>query len=239
MTSVINMQAKPFLQHWSAKMTAELCVDSLEFIAQMAERDREGAVQYLKGAASRYTKARAELGSSAHDLFERMARGQVVGRVHPDLVPYHRHFAEFLDRAQPEVIAMEEVAWSDRFGYAGSFDALMRISGELVMVDFKTSKSTYPEVSLQLSAYAFADRVIPAEGDPYAMPKVDAGAVLHVTGDQWALKPVEVSERVFTHFRALLHMHRWDRDVSKGVLGKPVLSGGPEALVTGTQRRAN
>lgn len=249
-TSVVGMLPKPFLAYWQAKMVAELAVDSLEFIEQMAQRDRDGAIQYLKGAANRYTKQRASIGSNAHDLFERMIRGEHLGRVHPDMEPYRRHFAEFLDTVQPELVRAEDVAWSDEHEYAGSFDAVLRLrlddngrpdpQGDpaLVMADWKTSKSTYPDVALQMSAYAHADYIISPDGSRTPMPEFDGACVLHITDETWAFKPVRIDQAdVFEHFLSLRHTFEWDKRVSKTVLGDPIASGAG-ALVTGTQRRA-
>jgi hypothetical protein len=243
------MLPKPFLAYWQAKMVAELAVDSLPFVEQMAARDRQGAVDYLKGAANRYTKSRAKVGSDAHDMFERMIRGQYVGPVHPDLVPYRDHFAEFLDVVQPELVFAEDVAWSDTHNYAGSFDAVLRLhldeegkpdpQGEpaLVVADWKTSKSTYPDVALQMAAYANADRIIHADGSTEDMPAFDGGAVLHITPDQWAFKPVRIDQDVFDVFLTLRKVFNWDRETSKTVLGRAIASSAG-TLVTGTQRRA-
>jgi hypothetical protein len=249
-TSVVGMLPKPFLAYWQAKMVAELAVDSLEFIERMAERDRQGAVDYLKGAANRYTKTRASVGSQAHDLFERMIRGQHVGRVHPDMVPYQRHFAEFLDGVQPELVRAEDVAWSDEHEYAGSFDGVLRLkldengkpdaSGEsaLVMADWKTGKNTYPDVALQMSAYAHAEFIIAPDGSREDMPDFDGAVVLHITDEQAAFKPVRVDESdVFAHFLHLRQTFNWVQRTSKTVLGDPIWSTGG-ALITGTQRRA-
>jgi hypothetical protein len=249
-TSVVGMLPKPFLAYWQAKMVAELAVDSLEFIERMAERDRQGAVDYLKGAANRYTKTRASVGSQAHDLFERMIRGQYVGRVHPDMVPYQRHFAEFLDGVQPELVRAEDVAWSDEHQYAGSFDGVLRLkldengkpdaSGEsaLVMADWKTGKNTYPDVALQMSAYAHAEFIIAPDGSREPMPDFDGAVVLHITDEQAAFKPVRIDESdVFAHFLHLRQTFNWVQRTSKTVLGDPIWSTGG-ALVTGTQRRA-
>jgi hypothetical protein len=249
-TSVVGMLPKPFLAYWQAKMVAELAVDSLEFIERMAERDRQGAVDYLKGAANRYTKTRASVGSQAHDLFERMIRGQYVGRVHPDMVPYQRHFAEFLDGVQPELVRAEDVAWSDEHEYAGSFDGVLRLkldengkpdaSGEsaLVMADWKTGKNTYPDVALQMSAYAHAEFIIAPDGSREAMPDFDGAVVLHITDEQAAFKPVRIDESdVFAHFLHLRQTFNWVQRTSKTVLGDPIWSTGG-ALITGTQRRA-
>ncbi|MFD7611004.1 hypothetical protein [Streptomyces sp. NPDC059828] len=250
-TSVVGMLPKPFLMFWAAKMTAELAVDSLPFVAQMAERDRQGAVDYLKGAARRYTKLRADVGSDAHDLFERLIRGEYVGSVHPDLEPYRRNFVAFLEAVNPRLERAEDVAWSDEHGYAGSFDAVLTVwlddkgnptpdrSGtpHLLMADWKTSKSTYPDVALQMSAYVNADRIISPDGQSEPMPEFDGAAVLHITPELWEFKPVRIDEEVFSFFLALRRVFTWDRDVSKTVLGRAIAksAGG---LVTGTQRRA-
>jgi len=235
-TSIVGMLPKPFLTYWAAKMTAEAAVDNLDAVAAIAAGDRDGAVDYLKGAHRRYTKARADVGSKAHDMFERMMRGENVRRVGMDLDPYKRHFGEFLDRVQPELISAEDVMWSDTHDYAGSSDAVLRIGDETVIVDWKTSKDTYPDVALQLSAYANADRIIDADGESAPMPAITAGAVLHITPERWALKPVNIGPSVFEIFLALRQVFTWDRETSKHVIGKPVATGG--SLVTGTERRA-
>jgi hypothetical protein len=249
-TSVIGMLPKPFLQYWSAKMAAELAVDSIDMLADMVNRDRDGAVDYIKGAANRYTKTRSTIGSAAHDMFERMMRGEHIGRVHPDMESYRRGFAEFLAAVNPELIRAEDVAWSDAHDYAGSFDAILRVwlmpdntpdptrkRGEPVdlMVDWKTSKDTYPEVALQLAAYANADRIISADGTSEPMVDVNGAAVLHITPEGWAFKPVVITAEVFSYFLALRRVFDWDRETSKSVLGKPIAKN--VGLVTGTQRR--
>jgi len=250
-TSIIDMLPKPFLPFWSAKMSAELAVDSFDFLSRMAERDRQGAIDYLKGASRRYTAIRAAIGSDAHDLFERMARGEQVGSVHPDMEPYRRGFAEFLKVVNPELIRAEDVAWSDRYDYAGSFDAWLRVwvdadgkvtpdrSGEplLLVTDWKTSKDVHAEVALQLSAYAHADRVVSAAGESIPMPEFDGGAVLHITPDGWTFRPVRIDGEVFDMFLNLRKVFMWDRELSKTVLGR-ALAKSVGRLVTGTQRRA-
>ncbi|QAX94019.1 Cas4 family exonuclease [Streptomyces phage Euratis] len=253
-TSVIGMLPKQnFLGPWNAKMTAELAVDSIEFIQDMAARDKAGAVQYLSGAARRYTKVRADVGSEAHDLFERIMRGEYVGRVRSDLQPYVDHFREFLEAVNPEFVRAEDVAWSDTYGYAGSFDVWLYVwldengkptpdrSGvkHLIMGDWKTGKNTYPDVALQLAAYERADYVMNGEtGEVEPMPEFDGAAVLHITDETWAFKPVDTSDDVFAQFLHLRATFDWDRDLSRKVIGKPIAKKSTGRLVTGTQRRA-
>lgn len=250
-TSIVGMLPKPFLTFWAAKMAAELAVDSLEFVEQLMERGgRPAAVQYISGASRRYTKERSDIGSEAHDLFERMIRGQNVGFVSRDMAPYERQFGEFLDAVQPELVRAEQVAWSPTHKYAGSFDGMLRLrldergkpdpQGEpaLVIADWKTGKSTYPDVALQMAAYAHADQVISPDGVAEPMPEFDGAVVLHITPDVCALKPVRIDKAdVFAQFLHLRETFEWDRVTSKSVLGDPIWSAGGE-IVTGTQRRA-
>ncbi|QNE74010.1 hypothetical protein F0344_04795 [Streptomyces finlayi] len=268
-TSILGMSAKQnFLAPWQAKLTAELAVDSIDFIADMAERDREGAVDYLKGAARRYTKVRADIGSEAHDMFERMIRGegglaekhpagspragQFRVRVAPDMEPYRQHFAEFLEAVNPEFVRAEDVVWSDTYGYAGSFDVWLYVwldengyptpdrSGtrHLILGDWKTGKNTYPDVALQLAAYERADYVIDPDGNREPLPEFDGSAVLHITDETWAFKPVVTDDDVFAQFLRLRGTFEWDRGMSRKVLGKPIAKKTSGKLVTGTQRRA-
>ncbi|MFE4514407.1 hypothetical protein ACFRMQ_09490 [Kitasatospora sp. NPDC056783] len=249
-TSIIAMLPKPFLVWWAARMTAETAVANLTAVASIAERDEQGAVDYLRNAHARYTKLRAKIGSDAHDLFERMIRGEIIGRVHPDLEPYRAAFAEFLEVMRPELVRAEDIAWSDSHQYAGSFDAIIRVRlGEdgkpdhengtwvTLIVDWKTSKSTYPDVALQMSAYAHADKVISSDGTSEPMPAVDGAAVLHITPDGWAFKPVAIDPEVFDVFLTLRKVFDWDRDLSKRVLGRAIVESA-RRLITGTQRRA-
>ncbi|MEU6633828.1 hypothetical protein ABZ905_37000 [Streptomyces parvus] len=245
-TSVLSMLPKPFLTPWAAKTTAEAAVDNLPAVASIAAHDRDGAVDFLKGAYRRYTKTRANIGSEAHDLFERMIRGESIdpADIPARMVPYYENFSEFLDVVQPELVRAEDVAWSDTYQYAGSFDALLRIKDDdgqtvTVIADWKTSKDTYPDVALQMAAYGFADRLIDPEGNSVPMPDIDAAAVLHITDTRWKFKPVRFDSDVFSHFVHLRNTFDWDREVSKTVIGKPFAQGGigNARIITGTQRR--
>lgn len=252
-TSIISMLPKPFLQRWSANMAAELAVDSLGYLQDMAARDPEGAKRYIADASYRYTKARASLGSKAHDAFERLMSGEELDFVHPDIEPHVTYFREFLSAVNPELVRAEDVAWSYKHEYAGSFDAILRIwvrqtdkgvevtpdrSGTpiLVIVDYKTSKSTYPDVALQLAAYRHADVIIDPDGNETPMPEIHSAAVLHITEEGWSFKGVRADREVLDYFLTLKRVFAWDREVSRTVLGR-ALAGRQTRMTTGTQRR--
>ncbi|MFF1812400.1 hypothetical protein ACFVXW_25365 [Streptomyces sp. NPDC058251] len=257
-TTVVDMLPKKFLTRWYANMAADLALDSIEYLQRMADRDRVGAKKWVAGAAWRYTNDRAGIGSKAHDLFERMIRGQQIRRQSLDLEPYRANFREFMDVVKPVLVRAEDVAWSDTHGYAGSFDAWLRlrvileddgtwtldpenVSGEAVWVnviaDWKTSKSVWPSVALQMAAYAFADRIIGPDGTEEPMPEFDGAVVLHITPEGWTLVPVYGPQlrSAFKWFLSLRYTLDWEREGSRKALGKPLASSKKE--LTGTERR--
>lgn len=257
-TAVVDMLPKKFLQRWYANEAAKLALDSIDYLQRMSDRDYEGAKRWVAGAAWRYTNDRGKIGSKAHDLFERMMRGQTLRRQHPDLEPYRKNFREFMDTVKPVLVRAEDVAWSDTHEYAGSFDAWLRLrvvvledgtwvldpnnlSGQAVWVnviaDWKTSKSIWPSVALQMAAYAFADKIIDPEGSEEPMPVFDGAVVLHITPDGWSLVPVYAHEmrQAFAWFLHLRSTLDWEREGSRKALGKPLASS--KMLLTGTERR--
>jgi hypothetical protein len=238
-TSVVGQLPKDFLTFWAAKEAAEAAVNNWDIVSELCKRDPKGAIDYLKSAHRRKSGAASDLGSAAHDLFERLARGETINlrHVHVDVKPHVKWFSEFLQEVQPEFLHLEETVWNDTHRYAGSLDAVAKIDGEIVVCDWKTSAKVYDSVALQLSAYRYAERVILAEsGESIPVPEMAGGAVLHVRPEGWSLVPVKCDETVFETFLNLRSVFDWESEGKKRVVGKPVASGGE--FVSGTQRRA-
>lgn len=227
-TSVLNMMPKPFLKAWAAKMVATEAVEGLNNWLPLAERDAGAAIDYLKRTPDRNTRQAADIGTAAHGVFESLARGEQLGPLSADLLPFVTHYQDFLDKVQPEFLALEDTVWSESNSYAGSFDALARIQGRLCWVDNKTTRSgVYPEVALQLSAYSHADYILDGEtGEQHLLPEEEGhGLVVHVRPEGWALYEVPIGEEVFEVFLNLRRVFSWDA-VSRSIVGKPVVKGG-------------
>jgi hypothetical protein len=240
-TSIIGMLPKDFLRYWAAKEVAQTAVDSLPTVLQMILNDQaDAAVDFLKKSPDRNTRKAADTGTAAHDLFERMARGETLGRVHPDLEPFVRHFDEFLTVAKPEYHFMEETVWSDKHAYAGSFDAYATIGGERLWLDNKTTRSgIHAEVGIQLAAYRFADSIIRSDGGRIPMPTADGGAVVHVRPEGWKLVPVRCDEAMFEVFLHLREIFNYEREIKPTIIGREVFSGPADgATESGPKRRA-
>jgi hypothetical protein len=238
-TSILGMLPKDFLRYWASKMVAECAVEELGTVVQMTLRDPAAAIDHLKKAPDRNTRKAADIGTAAHDLFELMARGKPIGRVHPDLEPFVRHFDEYLRVVKPEYHFLEETVWSDKHQYAGSFDAFATIDGEKVWVDNKTTRSgIHEEVGLQLAAYGNADSIIRQDGGRVPMPESDGGVVLHIRPEGWQLVPVRADREMFDVFLHLREVFRYEKEIKSTVVGRAAYSGPADAdEPTGPKRR--
>ncbi|MCP3800210.1 hypothetical protein NLX83_13170 [Allokutzneria sp. A3M-2-11 16] len=237
-TSVIDMLPKPFLTFWASKVTAETAADNIGAVVQLlVNGDRGGAIDYLKRAPQRFTSDAADIGTEFHNLFEKRARGDRIGRQHPDMEPYLRCIDEFLDRFQPRFLHIEDTVWSDTHHYAGSFDAIAEIEGETVMLDAKSTRSgVHDSVALQLAAYGRADHIVTQTGDTVPIPDITANAVFHVRPEGWKLVPVRADDDVFARFLDLRRIFEWVHTESKSVVGTPLFD---SQSTTGSQRRAS
>lgn len=159
-------------------------------------------------------------------------------------------FQPRIEAAETKVYHRNDRATNRRLGvgglYAGTLDMLAEIDGELAVIDIKTGKSVWPEAALQINAYAYADflvadpfhpgakQITPKRGkrwyewhgpkeDEIPMPDVQAGYILHLRDDGYDLVPVPIRDDLYEMFLSLFSIDRWEREVKKGVLGRPVL----------------
>ena len=63
-------------------------------------------------------------------------------------------FADFWRTHKPELISAEDFVWSDKHKYAGTADLVVKMDGEVWLLDIKTSNSIHKSYDLQLASYA-------------------------------------------------------------------------------------
>ena len=221
-TSIVGCLPKRALQFWRGKMVAECAVEDFGVVADFISKGNpSAAIDHLKRAPDRSSGVAAKTGSDVHGLCERINRGEDIGRVHPDLQAFVDQYRRFIVDFEPGFLEVEVTCWSETWGYAGTLDFIATVGGETVIVDIKTGKSgAWPDVALQLSAYANADFIIDAAGERRPLPQIDAAAVLTVRPDEYRLIPVRLGDDVFDTFKALIEVSKWEHDVSKTVIGK-------------------
>ena len=178
-TILNNAYLKPFLMGWESRMAAETAVSGRH--AGMSERE---ATTYLQRSSCHYMWIRLEEGNSVHRQLESIlapaAQGiRPIWWMNGSTEGYIRAARAFCEDNLSVVLATECRVFSDRFSYAGTVDLMARTkSGKVIMVDWKTSKSIYPDNALRLAAYAGTDWMIEGNGNVREMVFPSEAAVV-------------------------------------------------------------
>lgn len=222
-TSILgNGIPKPFLAPWSAKMVAEYAVEAVEEWAPLAAKDPKAVIDLLKRSPYRFTSEKAAMGTVAHSAMEAYIDGkpltdaQLEEMLKEKGVPLKKWKAtrgyiaaamEFLFDQEPEILHSEATVYSREHGYAGTADLVMRMrvgdSIKPVIGDFKTSKSIYDEVGLQLCAYSRADFVGLNDGTekPLCDEPIRDGVAIHLMpSGKYNLVPFTLTDELFNVF---------------------------------------
>jgi hypothetical protein len=139
-------------------------------------------------------------------------------------------FKHFLADHQPEFVATEASVYSRTQRYAGTLDAIVRLNGQLIIVDYKTRGGTnyplsgqtkgaiYPDDALQLAAYRHADFIGLPDGSEQAMYETDGAAILLLTDTGYQFMEVDAGDETFQFFLYVREVFRWQQEKSKKVL---------------------
>jgi hypothetical protein len=219
-TAILNGGVpKPFLARWAAKVAAEYAIAHLDHLRLLPPGQ---AVREVKQAPWAKRDDAADLGDLVHATVEAAATGQPRPTVPDHAAGYLAGFDRFLADHTPVFLAAEQTVYSRRYGYAGTFDLLATLLGHgLVLVDVKTGNRVYPEVCLQLAAYA-ADFIGHPDGTTeQPLPQVQAGAVLHLRPGGYQLLPVPIGRAVLEGFLSALAVFRFATDLAPTLLPTP------------------
>jgi len=208
---------------WAKRITAEAAVDNVADLAKWVELSgRDGTVQLLTKIATNQRDKAANRGSEVHTLAEAIARQRPV-LIPDELAPYLAAYQQWLAEWQPEFLAAEEMLISFEHNYAGTLDCIVRVLGEIWMLDIKTSKGTYAETALQLAAYSHADYFgRPGVAKRFRIPKVEQHGVLHLTPQGYEVVPYDVTDAEFEAFLSARKTWEWVEGRAKTVMGQPI-----------------
>lgn len=117
------------------------------------------------GHSSSYiVKKASEEGTQVHNAVEDYLAGKEItwiddygnAKYSLDVWRMILRFTEFWAEYKPELISCEEHLFSDTLKIAGTADLVVKINGEIWMLDVKTSNSIYDTYNLQLACYTQA-----------------------------------------------------------------------------------
>lgn len=255
-TTIIGVLDKPALMYWAAEQTAMAAVNQADYLAKRVEKEGADAIiKELRDARFKRPKGQrtaAELGTAVHEALEEYACTGVKPEVDDQVQPFVDRFDEWAQKWQPEYEAAELTVYSPTYGYSGTGDGIMKISGMTVNFDYKTSAKSedaqgkptgpYPEVGLQIAAARYAEFAAtwrPRRFEQFRrryyllgaaeraaavpVPEVDGGIVIHITPKHCQAYPVRCDKEVHTAFLYILEAARYQFEMSKSIVGAPLV----------------
>lgn len=150
-TSVLDKSGP--LVNWAINNTLDVCKGAIAPGTEYAETYLEAVWDAAKRASQELKSDAARKGTELHRAFERSC--QTGGVESPsELVLCIR---DWLRANELSIVENEKKIYSRRYRYSGTLDAIARLREEVfVLIDWKTSKSIYPEFRLQTAAYVHA-----------------------------------------------------------------------------------
>lgn len=214
-TTILKALNKPALPSWAAKMTAEYVANNFGFIADMIEGGKiDEAIGVMKQAPWQTRDAAANLGTAVHEAVEAYLMGTPGQADHPHIT----HFEHWLEAFKPRIIETEVTVFSRTFDYAGTLDLLVELEPNIWCVDVKTGKGVYPEMALQVAAYANGEFIGRQDGTESPMPDVTRGAVLHLRPNGYKFIPVDITDRVYRSFLHCRELFRFIEEIGPSVI---------------------
>lgn len=250
--SKLGLGTGPQLVNWNARVPAETAFDKIKTLQAFVEDgDRDGAVKWLMESRWQKSSTAATRGTDVHRAAEQIALGHEP-EVEPHIRPYVDQYVGLLERHEPRFLLAEAPVYNVTQHYAGTTDGIMELDGRPLIFDIKTtdkdldakSRPPYPEVALQLAAYAHAELVgllsekrevnysryyvFDPNGNHEPMPPVDGAVCIVVSPFDCRLIPVCIDDEVFRVFLHVRECARWTVDISKRVIGPEITSAAKE-----------
>jgi hypothetical protein len=210
-TTLLGQLDKPALKKWAARTAADFAIDHWDNLATEPPSQRHAAIANAPWV-SRDTAAAK--GTAVHALAERLLLGEAV-EVPETIATKVNHVARWLEQTSLTNVLSEVRVWTDldddlrMCGYAGTSDMIANhpIYGRCIL-DWKTGSGPWPEMAVQLAAYAAADHLVIGDQDT-RMPRVDTLGVVMVreSGCELHLIPPD-SQQVAAERFELLRMLR-------------------------------
>ena len=152
-TGIIDKSA-PFI-YWATNLMGEYLKEKID---QKIPIDK-GMIDRAKREFRKVRQDAADVGTEIHEWCHRWIAGEKPEIPEDDMRVINgiTAFLKFQKENKLKWLESEKPIYSKKYGYAGILDALAKDkNGKIILVDFKSSKSIYPEMFLQVAGYQIA-----------------------------------------------------------------------------------
>jgi hypothetical protein len=220
---------KPNLIASNGKAVAEYVRDNIDMLAALGPQE---LYDLAAGEPQRRREAAQNRGKTLHQLFDDLAKGVDIDASEELLGPVTQ-LLRFMDDWQVKPIASEVTVVCRDWRFMGTADLMATVGPrqQLALIDYKTGASgLWPEVALQLAAYAWCDSYIidassPGFHEELPMPlapgqpptrdsaddqlRFDLVAALWLQDDGYELCPVDAGPDTWRTFLYVAQVAQW------------------------------
>jgi len=201
-TNVLGVACPPALAAWRERSIALAAVGVADELVGRAGPDGiAAACKRVVDAAGTHAMKAAARGDRLHRTFELLARGEPVDVADADRGAVGAWLA-FCAAYGVEFLEVETTLLNRQLRYAGTADAICRIGGRTVVVDWKSGTAVRPHAALQVTALAHAPVIVRPDGSESPAPVVDAGLVVHFDDSTYAVRLVRPTDRLLAYVAA-------------------------------------
>lgn len=156
-TGIID-KSRPLI-YWAVGLAREHLFSSLEVIAKTTDAQKISDIITVACEQHKVKKDEAATsGTKVHQWVQGFIEGKEVDiPSDPEVKNGITAFLKWVDSGvQLNFSESEKIVYSKKYNYAGILDAVGEVDGKSCLIDFKTSNAVYPEMILQVAAYANA-----------------------------------------------------------------------------------
>jgi len=198
-TTVLKQLNKPGIVQWAVDNTAAYAVANIDGLLNRTEEQGYGFLRWywkrdpldgdlgdIRNWSNGVLNDAAELGTLLHDW----VAAEHDACPYPDVTNALYFFWEmveewnaFTTRHSITPLYSEVTLWNKKYGYAGTADGIWEIDGEIVLIDLKTSRNTWDEHWMQLTALAECETMLVETTDGWEeleTPVYDKLALIHI-----------------------------------------------------------
>ena len=162
-TTILNVLNKPALKPWAIKITCDYIEENLKLLLSGNSFSIESVFRIVTEARTASERARedaADIGTSAHDYLRDYWRA-IIRKTDLPILPEEGKIGNCVDAAlrffgqhKMVPIAVEDPQYSRLYKVCGRPDWIGYIDDEFSTMDYKSTRSLWPECPIQMTPYA-------------------------------------------------------------------------------------
>ena len=203
-TSILQVIAKPALFYWGINQTIEYIKENIKAGQALDELQLKSLLQEARWAHKKKKDTAADIGTFVHQWCEDYIKGlKPALPINESIKNGVNAFLNWKKENKVKFHLSEQIVYSKKYNYAGTFDFYAEVNGKNFLGDFKTSSGIYPEMFFQTAAYQMARQ------EEYPKEKYDGNLILRLGKDgEFEAKESYEYDKNCTAFCAAVALHK-------------------------------